>query len=77
MSKEFTYAELQQFNGEKGQPVYIAHNNIVYDVSESDLWKTGRHQNLHDGGEELTNELTRAPHGEEVFERFPKVGVLK
>jgi len=77
MSKEFTYAELQEYNGSGGKPVYIAYKGNVYDVTGSDLWNTGRHQNLHDAGDDHTNELPRAPHGEEVFQRYPKVGVLK
>ena len=41
--KKFSREELATFNGENGQPVYIAHDDKVYDVSESKLWKTPIH----------------------------------
>ncbi|MCX6639045.1 MAG: cytochrome B5 [bacterium] len=77
MLKTFTYAELQEYNGQNGKPVYICFKGNVYDVSGSDLWKTGRHQNRHDGGDDLTDFLNQAPHGETVFTRFPIVGKLE
>jgi predicted heme/steroid binding protein len=76
MEKTFTYQELQKYNGQNGNPVYVAYKGLVYDVTDSDLWKTGRHQNLHDSGDDLTNEFAQAPHGVEVFERVKVVGKL-
>jgi predicted heme/steroid binding protein/uncharacterized membrane protein len=75
--KEFSREELATFNGENGQPVYIAHNDKVYDVSESKLWKTGSHMRRHQAGTDLTEDIGGAPHGIEVFEKFPQVGILK
>ena len=75
--KEFSREELATFNGENGQPVYIAHDDKVYDVSESKLWKTGSHMRRHQAGTDLTEEIGGAPHGIEVFEKFPQVGILK
>ena len=37
----------------------------------------GEHMGLHGAGHDLTGEFPDAPHGEEVFERYPQVGVLK
>ena len=37
--KSFSKEELAQYNGQNGEPVYIAHKGNVYDVSESKLWK--------------------------------------
>ena len=75
--KEFSREELATFNGENGQPVYIAHDNKVYDVSESKLWKTGSHMRRHQAGTDLTEEIGGAPHDIEVFEKFRQVGTLK
>ena len=77
MEKIFSYRELQQFNGQSGGPVYIAYKGKIYDVTGSDLWKTGRHQNRHDSGDDLTEMLAQAPHGEEMLEKMPVVGRLK
>jgi len=75
--KEFTSEELLSFNGKDGHPVYIAFEGKVYDVSKSPLWSTGLHMNRHPAGKDLTGDLSAAPHGPEVFERYPQVGVLK
>ena len=76
MDKIITYQELQKFNGRNGNPAYISFKGVVYDVSGSDLWKTGRHQNMHDAGDDLTDTINRAPHGESVLEKYPVVGKL-
>jgi uncharacterized membrane protein len=47
------------------------------DVSGSKLWKGGKHMNRHAAGADLTQELQNAPHGEEVLERYPQVGLLE
>jgi len=74
--KEFIKEELAQYNGRNGNPVYIVYKGKVYDVSASFLWKGGTHQVLHSAGVDLTEALEQAPHGEEVLEKFPIVGVL-
>ena len=75
--KEFSREELAKYNGKEGQPVYIAYDGKVYDVSESKLWKTGNHMRRHQAGTDLTEDIGGAPHGIEVFEKFPQVGILK
>ncbi len=75
--KEFTSEELVTFNGKDGNPVYIAFEGKVYDVSKSLLWSKGLHMNRHPSGRDLSGEISAAPHGTEVFERYPQVGVLK
>jgi predicted heme/steroid binding protein/uncharacterized membrane protein len=75
--KEFDQQSLTEFDGSKDDaPVYIAREGKVYDVTASKLWKTGMHMNRHKAGLDLTAEFPAAPHGEEVFERFPQIGVL-
>jgi predicted heme/steroid binding protein/uncharacterized membrane protein len=75
--KKFTLKELAQGNGVGGQPDYIAYRGRVYDVSDSALWAGGEHMAAHFAGTDLTGEFPEAPHGEEVFERYPQVGVLQ
>ncbi len=72
-----TSEELLSFNGKDGKPVYIAFEGKVYDVSKSPLWSKGLHMNRHPSGSNLTGAISAAPHGTEVLERYPRVGVLK
>jgi predicted heme/steroid binding protein/uncharacterized membrane protein len=75
--KEFDAKEIESCNGKEGRPVYIAYQGKVYDVSGSKLWKTGLHMKRHPAGKDLTPDIQAAPHGTEVLERYPQVGVLK
>ena len=63
----FTERELQQFDGTRGRPAYIAYDGVVYDVSASSLWRGGQHKDLHYAGTDLTRTLRKAPHSTEVF----------
>jgi predicted heme/steroid binding protein/uncharacterized membrane protein len=69
--------DLSKYNGKDGNPVYIVYQDRVIDVSASKLWKTGRHMNRHQSGQDLTTDIQAAPHGLEVLDRYPQVGVLK
>lgn len=74
---ELEPAELGRYNGKDGNPAYIAHQGNVYDVTASAKWKGGLHMVRHHAGGDLTAEITAAPHGVEVLERYPQVGVVK
>lgn len=67
--RTFTDRELQQYNGERGQPAYVAYNGSVYDVTDCPKWRNGLHEQLHFAGTDLTRSLRKAPHLEEVFLR--------
>jgi predicted heme/steroid binding protein/uncharacterized membrane protein len=75
--KEISSDELISSNGKEGKPVYVAFEGKVYDVSKSPLWAKGLHMNRHPSGKDLTGEISAAPHGPEVLERYPQVGILK
>jgi len=75
--KKFTKAELGQYNGKNAMPIFVAYQGKVYDVSISFLWKKGKHQVLHKAGLDLTEDLKVAPHGAEMLEKFPVVGILE
>lgn len=75
--REMTAEELAAFNGKTGNPVYVAFQGKIYDVSKSPLWSTGAHMKRHASGKELSGEISAAPHGPEVFERFTQIAILK
>ncbi len=72
-----THEELSKFNGQNGQPAYVAIGSIIYDVSDSPLWKEGNHEGVHQAGCDLTIILKTAPHVAAVIERFPSVARLE
>lgn len=71
----YTRAQLALRNGHDREEVWIAYKGYIYDVSLSRLWYRGHHYE-HWAGQDLTHELSDAPHSEQVFGRFPKVGLL-
>ena len=75
--KHFRKEELSKCDGKDGRPVYIAYKKHVYDVTDSFLWKGGKHQVLHEEGKDLTHELENAPHGSDLLKRVPVIGVLE
>jgi predicted heme/steroid binding protein/uncharacterized membrane protein len=75
--KELTSDELASSNGKEGSPIHIAFQGKIYDVTKSPLWSKGLHMNRHPAGRDLTGEISAAPHGTEVFDRYPQVGILK
>jgi predicted heme/steroid binding protein/uncharacterized membrane protein len=75
--KRWSRGSLSECNGKGGRPVLIAYEGKVYDVSHSELWKTGIHMGRHRAGNDLTKDIQAAPHGPEVIGRFSQVGVLE
>jgi len=75
--KEFTEKELARYNGKDGNPSYIAYKGKVYDVSDSFLWRERTHQVLHSAGVDLTDAIEQAPHGGDVLEKLPMVGIMR
>lgn len=75
-AKRFTKSELKKFDGTQGRPVYVVFKGKVFDVSNSRLWIDGRHMGRHSAGDDLTESILNAPHGEEVFMKFSLVGEL-
>jgi predicted heme/steroid binding protein/uncharacterized membrane protein len=74
--EKFNLQSLAEFNGNAGKPVYIAYHGKVFDVSNSKMWKGGLHMKRHAAASDLSVWLQAAPHGEEVLERYPQVGIL-
>jgi len=72
-----TLTELAVHDGCDGRRAYIAVNSKIYDVTESTRWQNGLHPPDHQAGQDLTEELAKAPHVRAVVERFPVVGTLE
>ncbi|MBS1506811.1 MAG: cytochrome b5 [Bacteroidetes bacterium] len=71
----YTRAQLALRNGQDKPEVWIAYRGVIYDVTQSKLWKSGKHYE-HWAGQDLTDELRDAPHTEMVLEKFKAIGVL-
>ena len=69
--KKITTSQLSLRNGQDKPEIWVAFQGKVYDVSQSRLWKNGKHYE-HWAGQDLTEELKDAPHTAAVFERFEK-----
>lgn len=69
--------ELKQYDGKDGRPAYVVYKGDIYDVTGSKLWKNGSHVNRHFAGEDLSHQMSVAPHSEDVMSRFEKVGKLE
>jgi len=72
---EITKNQLALRNGQDKPEIWIAYLGNVYEVTESRLWRNGKHYE-HWAGQDLTAELKDAPHTEEVFKRFKQIGIL-
>ncbi|HRX42036.1 MAG TPA: cytochrome b5 domain-containing protein, partial [Clostridia bacterium] len=57
---EFTPEDLVQYNGLNGQPMYIAYEGVVYDVSYIESWVNGLYPELVRGSDitEIFNDLS-------------------
>ncbi len=75
--KKFSEDELAEHDGSDDRPIYIAHDGKVYDVSDSRMWRGGKHMKRHAAGTDLTSDIQAAPHDTSVLERYPQVGVLE
>jgi len=76
MEEVFTLRQLALRNGQDRDEIWIAYKGIIYDVTHSRYWKKGIHYR-HWAGQDLTHELTEAPHSDTVFKRLKVVGKLE
>lgn len=67
----FTKETLSTFNGQNGQPAYVAIDGIVYDFSS--LFGTGTHGG-YTPGSDLTSQF-HSEHGNKNLKKYPVVGV--
>ena len=72
---EFSKSYLALRNGQDKPQIWVAFKGIIYDVTDSRLWKNGKHYE-HWAGQDLTEDLKDAPHSDQVFAKFEVVGRL-
>ena len=71
----YTKQQLALRNGQDKPEIWVAYLGLIYDVTESRLWRNGKHYE-HWAGQDLTEEIGDAPHTASVFEKFEVVGTL-
>jgi predicted heme/steroid binding protein/uncharacterized membrane protein len=76
MSRDMTPDQLGAYDGKEGRPACFAYKGLVYDVTSSRLWKNGMHLMKHAAGNDLTEMLKNAPHGEDKVLAMLQVGML-
>ena len=71
-----TLEELSTYNGQNGNPAYVAVDGVIYDVTNAGPWSGGQH-NGFEAGQDLTEEIKSvSPHGVSKLEGVPVVGTL-
>lgn len=73
---EYTIQQLALRNGNDKEEIWIAYKGLIYDVTNSRLWRNGKHYE-HWAGQDLTKELADAPHNANVFDKFEPIAKLK
>ncbi len=73
---EYTRQQLALRNGNDKEEIWIAYKGLIYDVTNSRLWRNGKHYE-HWSGQDLTAELEDAPHNANVFDKFEPIAKLK
>lgn len=72
-TQTFTSAELAKYDGQNGQPAYVAVNGTVYDVTN--VFSNGRHH-MHFAGRDLTDAFF-SHHIQSQIDKYPVVGKMK
>lgn len=74
--REFTAEELKEYDGQDGNPTYVAIEGKVYDMSDVGAWSGGTHKG-NSAGNDLTKAIkSKSPHGLKVLKGKKVVGVL-
>ena len=76
----YTAETLKQYNGKDGRRCYVAVKGVVYEISGKSLWQEGQHTpSAGDAycGADLTQAISRSPHGESKLRDLPKVGTFQ
>ncbi len=72
----YTKSQLALRNGTEMDEIWIAFEGKIYDMTNSNYWRNGKHYGIF-AGQDLTEELSTSPHGKRVFENMPPIALLK
>jgi len=72
---KYSRQQLALRNGQDKPEIWIAYMRVIYDVTSSRLWLNGKHYE-HWAGQDLTKELSEAPHTASVFSKYKAIGKL-
>ena len=75
-AKEYSRSQLALRNGQDRDDIWCAFDGVIYDLTNSKMWRNGKHYE-HWAGQDLSDEMSDAPHNEKVFSKFQIVGILK
>lgn len=70
-----TITDLEMYDGQDGNPAYIAYEGMIYDVSDSAAWSGGSHNGVS-AGQDITAEIMNAPHSTSPVEGMTAIGEL-
>lgn len=73
--KVWDLQELAKYNGENGSRVYIAVNDVIYDVTDIGTWTDGVHKGIR-AGQDVTKEFNSSPHMQSLLSQLPVVAKL-
>lgn len=79
-TSSISVSDLAKNNGLDGAKCWVAVNGVVYDASSNSQWRNGQHtpsRGQAKCGEDLTNVITRSPHGTDVLSNIPVIGNLQ
>lgn len=70
----FTEETLAQFNGQDGNPAYVAVDGVVYDMTNIGAWEGGVHNGVSAGTDATEVFSGESPHEAELLETLPVAG---
>lgn len=73
--RTFTADELALFNGQGGQPAYVAVDGVVYDVTNNPSWSGGNHRGVQ-AGQDVSRIIPSSHRADMRFENNPIVGTF-
>jgi predicted heme/steroid binding protein len=68
--KSMSATQLKAFDGKNGHKAYVALNGKVYDVTNIDEWKDGKHYKGMVAGTDLTPYISQSPHGANIVKEL-------